>query len=84
MTNEERDKCIQETHDAVIVLLPDVDNLKLAVWGNGKPGLKEALTVLKTKQDECQKKKAKEGQGIANYLSLAAVLVALFAVLAKV
>ena len=49
MTNEQRDKAIEETHTAVIQILERwqiVDDLKKTVYGNGRDGLKTRVVRL--------------------------------------
>ena len=84
MDNAERDKYIRETHDAIMTLVPDVDGLKQVVYGNGKPGLKEDMAVVKVQHVQCAREKAKRSPFVANCLSLAAVVVALFTFLKAV
>jgi hypothetical protein len=79
MTNDERDQLILETHDAIILLVPTVENLSTTVWGNGKPGLKEDVAILKTHHEECRRQESKRGGEVANYIALAALLVAIIA-----
>ena len=53
MTNEERDKLIRETHEAVIMMKGRVEDHHITLFGNGKPGLKEDMAVVKTNYKNC-------------------------------
>lgn len=47
MTNDERDKMILETHDAVIGMVDKVESHNADLYGNGKAGIKIDVDRLK-------------------------------------
>lgn len=47
MTNDERDKMILETHDAVIGIVDKVKSHQTDLYGNGKSGIKIDVDRLK-------------------------------------
>jgi len=47
MNNEERDKLLMEIHADTKVMASTVKELAKDVWGNGKPGLREDVVVIK-------------------------------------
>lgn len=47
MTNDERDKMILETHDAVIGMVDKVESHNTDLYGNGKAGIKIDVDRLK-------------------------------------
>ncbi len=58
MNNEERDNKISETHTAVMVMAEKVNNHDNTLYGNGKPGLVNDVTLLKDRQDQCPARQA--------------------------
>ena len=57
MTNDERDKMIMETHDAVVRIMPMVEDHHLDLYGNGSdgsPGIKQSFAVLKNQHNNCR------------------------------
>ena len=60
MTNDERDNYIRNTHDAIVRILPVVDDLKKTVYGNGTPGIKQQLAILAEREENCPAKEAYE------------------------
>lgn len=82
---EPQEKLLQETHDAVTRLeariIPDVAELKLTVYGNEKPGLKEDVAMFRKFQAEYEAS-LKEARELApekqsNALALVAIFVAI-------
>ncbi len=47
MTNDQRDQMIQETHEAVLLIAPKVNDHHADLYGNGKPGMKLDVDRLK-------------------------------------
>ena len=66
MTNDERDKLIQETHDAMVVMKDKIVEHHTTLYGNGKPGLKEDMAIQKINYQNCPARKAatQEGKGL--------------------
>ena len=63
MTNDERDTMIRATHDAVIVMVKDVENHNDSLYGNGKDGLVQDVTLLQERQEKCPARKATTMEG---------------------
>ena len=56
MTNDERDRLIMETHDAVVKYGPKIEDHDLTLYGDGSkgnPGLKQDFAVLQDQHDNC-------------------------------
>ena len=48
MTNDDRDKAIQETHDAVIPLTLMVEAHNKSLYGNGRKGIMDRVTRIES------------------------------------
>lgn len=84
MTNEERDRYIMETHDAIIRLVPKVEDHSKTLYGNGKPGLKEELALVKIKQNDCPARNAYSGDNKRLNVSYVMMIVAIIAVIVNI
>lgn len=72
-----QERKLNDTHDAVIriesSLGPKVDNMEHTLYGNGKPGIKEEVALLKQSHNSCRKSRDAKP---AMLISVCAVLVA--------
>ena len=83
MTNDERDEKISATHDAVIVMVKQVKDHNEALFGNGKPGLVQDVTLLQERQDQCPARKATTSEGKRLTIANAMIVLAVIALLAN-
>jgi hypothetical protein len=58
MTNDERDRMIMETHDAVLTITGMVHDHHKTLYGNGQPGLKDRFLVVEKAHTECPAREA--------------------------
>ena len=63
MTNEQRDKKINEIHTAVTVIAGKVEEHHNTLYGNGRPGLAADMILLQNRQNECPARKAASSDG---------------------
>lgn len=56
MTNEERDTCIQETHDAIVRIEPMVKAHDQSLYGNGQRGVCERVIAIEQREETCSAK----------------------------
>ena len=74
MTNEERDTKIEQTHEAIIRVMPMIENHERTLYGNGQVGLKDRVVTLETSH--------KTGRGNAQFaISVTLGLIAIISVL---
>lgn len=78
MTNDERDSKINKIYDAVIPMVGKVQTHDEVLFGNGKPGMKEDIILLKERQEDCPARNANTAQGkrlvLANIMIVIAVI----------
>lgn len=83
MTNEERDRMIMETHDAVIRMSAMTEDHHIDLYGdnNGNKGIKTKLTLIEERQTNCPARKhfSLEGKkfSIAVVMMIIAIITAL-------
>ena len=93
MTNDERDKLIRETHDAMLSLRGMVQDHHKSLYGNGRPGVSDRVLVVESAvatvakaQAECPAREAITGPArrsiLQNYIAAAAAIIAALAALA--
>jgi hypothetical protein len=80
MTNDQRDKCITDSHDILMRIEPMVLTHEKELRGNGNAGLLEKVTIMQTAQKTCLATQAGKTPRIANWVAVAALIVAIFAV----
>jgi hypothetical protein len=87
MTDEDR-KMLRETHDAVLTIRGMVADHHTTLFGNGRIGLKDRVTILEQGQENCPARSAYTRNATeakrALWVALAGVAVALLAVLLQV
>lgn len=84
MTNEERDKMIVETRDAVIGMVPAVGNHDETLYGNTKPGLVKDVTLLQERQNQCPARKATTTESKRLTVATGVIILAFIAFLTNV
>lgn len=84
MTNDERDNKIIEIHGAVMVMADKVGNHADTLYGDGKPGLVEDVTLLQERQNECPARKASTLEGKRVSIAYVMIGVAIISLLASV
>ena len=84
MTNDERDKMIRTTHDAVLVMVKQVGNHETTLYGNGKPGLTESFALLQERQEQCPARKAITIEGKRLNIATWAIALATISLLANI
>ena len=82
MTNDERDRLIAESHDILMRVEPMVETHEKELRGSGNvnPGLIKTVTILQTTQKACLENQAAKTPRIANWVAIAALIVAIFAI----
>ena len=91
MNNDDRDKLIQETHDAVIRMLPMVNDHHMTLYGDGSKGnkgLKMCVGILKERVEQhplnCEARKAVSVDRKNHRLSLFMAILAVTSLIATV
>jgi hypothetical protein len=84
MTNEERDKLIRETHEAVIMMKGRVEDHHITLFGNGKSGLKEDMAVAKTNYKNCPARLAASNEGKRLTVAYAMMVIAIISLIVTV
>jgi len=91
MNNEQRDEILMEIHTSTKVTEKVVESqgktlesLSKDYWGNGKPGTKEDVTLLKDRQRNCPARKAASIENKRMSIAMVAVFVAVLSTLASI
>ncbi len=74
MTIEEKVDKILET---VLPLVPMVEEHHITLYGNGQPGIKEELVLVKQRQKDCPARKAATNEGKKISIAHAALIVSI-------
>ena len=91
MNNEQRDEILMEIHTSTKVTEKIVEtqgrtltSLSKDYWGNGKPGTKEDVTLLKDRQRSCPARKACSLEGRRMTIAMVAVVITVVSALTSV
>ncbi len=77
MTDLERDNYIKESHDTLMALKPMVEAHQRSLYGNGRPGLENRVTVIEATHSGRSGLAATVGVVISNVTAIIAVAVAM-------
>lgn len=83
LTAQKRDELLLEMHSSLSTVIDNSERHDKALFGNGKPGLCEEFTELKTKvsahlEESSPDAKANKIQKKGNWIQIAAIIVATF------
>jgi hypothetical protein len=84
MTDKERDDKINKIYDVVIRLQPMVEDHHTALYGNGKPGLKEDMAIQKLNYKNCPARLAASNEGKRLTLAYVMMFIAIISLIVTV